>query len=107
MNVLLLLISSCKDDTNGDVPVGFVNKREEQMWFRASFPLARYTQMMICIRVLNHFRHKRLARFTLVFQMLGILFLVLLPLPLPFRHCAEGNRKGKEICKIELKVSVP
>ena len=34
MNVLSLLISSCKDDTNGDVAVGFVTKREEGMWFR-------------------------------------------------------------------------
>ena len=40
--------------------------------------------MLICIWVPNYFRHKRLARFTLVFQMLGVLFLVLLVLPLPF-----------------------
>ena len=50
--------------------------------------------MLICIWVPNYFRHKRLARFTLVFQMLGILFLVLLLLPLPFGHCGEDNCKA-------------
>ena len=63
--------------------------------------------MLICIWVPNYFRHKRLARFTLVFEMLGILFLELLLLPLPFGHCGEDNRKGKEGCKIELKVFMP
>ena len=36
-----------------------------------------------------------------------ILFLLLLLFPLPFGHCAEDNRKGKEGYKIELKVFMP
>ena len=43
----------------------------------------------------------------LSFRCIGILFLVLLLLPLPFGHCGEDNRKGKEGCKIALKVFMP